>query len=68
MQVTIGQLFSEIGQQAEELLHARIRVGGTACVKHALQLRIVDLQQLAYIPSVGIDGIHVAVHRLLVDW
>ena len=68
MQFSVGQLFSEIGQQTEEFLHAGICVGGTACMKHTLQLRIVDLQQFAYIPSVGIDGVHVAVHRLLVDW
>ena len=68
MQLAVGELFAEIGKKAQELLHALVGVGRAASMEHALQLGIVNGQQVVHLPSVGPDGLHVAVDRFFVDW
>ena len=68
VQLAVGELLTEVGQQAQELLHALVRIGRASRMEHTLQDRVVCLQQVLYLPSVGIDGLHVAVYGPLVDW
>ena len=68
MQLAVAELLTEVGQQTKELLHALVGVGRTACMEHAFQHRVVCLEQILYLPAVGLDGLHVAIDCILVDW
>ena len=68
VQLAVGELLAEIGKKAQELLHALVGVGRAASMEHALQLGVVNGQQVVHLPSVGLDGLHVAVDRFFVDW
>ena len=68
VQLAVSELLTEIGQQTKELLHALVGIGRTACMEHTLQDWVIHLEQILHLPAVGLDGLHISIDGLFIDW